>query len=281
VWRLTIVGGLVACNSVYGLHDVDEEQVDFDDDGVADVDDNCVASPNPNQVDTDGDGRGDACDLCPTMRTQFEHDEDGDRIGDDCDPCPGEPTFVIDTDHDGLEDACDPDPMSPSKVAGFDPFVVLDSKWTPIGAPWHVFGDRVAPMAPLAPTTEGLLRNDATISGDSWLVEIAVSSNTTWDVATHFGIRLDTTPGSLAVSCLVDCTAASTCTLKDNFGTTGNIVAVPRVRVRAAMTAGVFYCASDQTALTPIAVGPVPATKLVVVSEPENAIDYAFLAVAK
>ncbi|MDJ0787130.1 MAG: sulfatase-like hydrolase/transferase [Myxococcota bacterium] len=36
---------------------------DFDQDGVLDPADNCVASPNPHQLDADGNGRGDACDV--------------------------------------------------------------------------------------------------------------------------------------------------------------------------------------------------------------------------
>lgn len=37
------------------------EASDLDDDGVADTDDNCPATPNPDQLDADGDGWGAAC----------------------------------------------------------------------------------------------------------------------------------------------------------------------------------------------------------------------------
>jgi len=36
---------------------------DTDLDGIADVDDNCINTPNPNQLDMDGDGVGDLCDV--------------------------------------------------------------------------------------------------------------------------------------------------------------------------------------------------------------------------
>jgi len=50
---------------------------DSDSDGVADVDDNCLDTPNPDQSDFDGDGYGDECD----------DDIDGDGVPNDDDQC--------------------------------------------------------------------------------------------------------------------------------------------------------------------------------------------------
>jgi hypothetical protein len=51
---------------------------DTDGDGLADVDDNCAASPNATQADTDNDGIGNSCD--------FDADNDGANDVVDCAP---------------------------------------------------------------------------------------------------------------------------------------------------------------------------------------------------
>ena len=73
---------------------------DDDNDGVADVDDNCQFVANPDQANNDGDAEGDACDA----------DDDNDTVLDVTDNC----QFVANAgqannDGDGLGDACDTD----------------------------------------------------------------------------------------------------------------------------------------------------------------------------
>lgn len=43
------------------------EFADSDGDGIGDLVDNCVDTPNPDQADADGDGVGDVCDNCPNV----------------------------------------------------------------------------------------------------------------------------------------------------------------------------------------------------------------------
>ena len=111
--------------------------LDFDDDGVLNVDDNCAFDANADQADVDNDGDGDACDPdtdsdgisndddnCPFTANADQANADGDGAGDVCDPCSGasdvdswttgipglgiEPKpFVPDSDGDGIPDACD------------------------------------------------------------------------------------------------------------------------------------------------------------------------------
>ena len=61
---------------------------DQDGDGVADINDLCPATSNPNQTDSDNDKLGDACDNCPMAANYDQTDSDGDGTGDACAPRP-------------------------------------------------------------------------------------------------------------------------------------------------------------------------------------------------
>jgi hypothetical protein len=79
---------------------------DTDADMVADLCDNCVATPNNTQLDGDGDGVGDVCDNCPAVANPGQADGDGDLVGDACDSCPAVAN-IGDGDADTIDDACD------------------------------------------------------------------------------------------------------------------------------------------------------------------------------
>ena len=62
----------------------DPQGNDSDQDGIADLADNCALAPNPDQFDADFDFVGNACDNCPQTFNPDQADTDGDTIGDAC-----------------------------------------------------------------------------------------------------------------------------------------------------------------------------------------------------
>jgi len=76
------------------------ETSDWDQDGVADINDNCSGDHNPDQLNSDDDFLGDVCD----------NDDDGDGVLDEVDNCSVTNTPYLDQldlDDDGVGDACD------------------------------------------------------------------------------------------------------------------------------------------------------------------------------
>lgn len=92
---------------------------DSDGDGVPDLEDNCINTPNPDQSDSDADGVGDSCDICPGFDDLADGDDDTQP--DSCDNCPEEYNpDQLDSDGDGAGDPCD-------RCPGFDDLADLDS----------------------------------------------------------------------------------------------------------------------------------------------------------
>lgn len=94
------------------LNDNDNMQVSFsgdnDNDGVMNINDNCVSVSNADQLNSDGDTLGNACDNCPSITNQNQLDSDSDTLGDSCDNCPNISNINQENrDNDQYGDACD------------------------------------------------------------------------------------------------------------------------------------------------------------------------------
>lgn len=61
-----------------------KQKPDRDHDGIADDQDNCPDTKNPDQQDRDQDRRGDVCDNCPDTPNPDQVDVNKNHIGDDC-----------------------------------------------------------------------------------------------------------------------------------------------------------------------------------------------------
>lgn len=86
----------------------DKCEPDGDGDGVIDVCDNCLTTPNPDQADPDRDNLGTLCDNCPNIANYSQADYDGDGAGNACDNCATEPNEdQTDADADNWGDVCD------------------------------------------------------------------------------------------------------------------------------------------------------------------------------
>lgn len=89
--------GILRIDSAQSQSNPDYEIADVDNDGIADIYDNCVRTPNPDQKDVNSNNKGDACedfdkdgiinseDNCPNHPNKDQADKDGDGIGDVCD----------------------------------------------------------------------------------------------------------------------------------------------------------------------------------------------------
>ena len=81
---------------------------DGDQDGIANVCDNCPLVPNGDQANSDADTLGNQCDNCPNHANQDQANGDGDQVGNECDNCPADSNQdQADGDGDGVGTVCD------------------------------------------------------------------------------------------------------------------------------------------------------------------------------
>lgn len=125
-----------ACDDINRDGFCEDWERDDDDDGVANLNDNCRLTENPDQADDDRDGVGDACDQvdnndldgdgvlneddnCPHDGNPDQRDENRNEIGDDCDPScnyneRGLLTCIEDDDLDRIPNEDDNCPNTPN-----------------------------------------------------------------------------------------------------------------------------------------------------------------------
>jgi len=126
-WSLEICGTPMPDADADGVPDVADncvntpnaDQADWNNNGVGDVCDdtdsdtifddvdNCVTTANTDQADADVDGVGDVCDNCVNTSNAGQEDVDADGVGDICDNCPDTANpLQEDIEGDGVGDAC-------------------------------------------------------------------------------------------------------------------------------------------------------------------------------
>ena len=99
-----------------------DSRKDTDNDGIADVSDNCRLIKNANQLDSDGDSIGDACDNCAITANYDQTDSNNDGVGDSCTTTPVGPTCG---NQNATFEQIDP-----------DVFIVLDRSGSMSGTKW-------------------------------------------------------------------------------------------------------------------------------------------------
>lgn len=133
---LNISAGIIYCigkERVYAKKAI-TGKTDFDNDGIADVDDKCPSDIGTLATngcpDADGDGIIDDMDECPTVKGYMNYkgciDTDGDGISDNYDNCPNEKgtkelqgCLMIDTDGDSLPDDKDKCPNTKGSLFNY------------------------------------------------------------------------------------------------------------------------------------------------------------------
>jgi len=131
-------GRIIASDMQTGLYVF--TMTDTDSDGIYDVIDNCVDTPNPDQADADADGVGDACEACQCP-FQADFDEDGFRTALDL----GALIDMLFAGSPEIQDPMCPTPRSDMDCDGFSTALDLGDLID------HLFAGGGGPCDPCAP----------------------------------------------------------------------------------------------------------------------------------
>ena len=73
LFAVLLVSSFISCSSKNGIEQLVTEVADSDNDGIADVNDNCPTTANVDQADTNNNGIGDVCETTMGVRTPCEN----------------------------------------------------------------------------------------------------------------------------------------------------------------------------------------------------------------
>jgi hypothetical protein len=183
-----------ACNQVFGVDTtalVDaapdaDLRPDRDKDGIADVEDPCIAVERDATDDSDLDGTSNATDSCPFL------------------------TAGTDTDGDGVGDACDPfSSKAGDRVACTMRFFDTElnaSLWKPRTgeAEWAVASGYLVGFESFAPTVTSVIAQDRiSPTGGTTMLEMGITTLSTGPVTYGVWVSAGPTPSSSDVACEV------------------------------------------------------------------------------
>jgi hypothetical protein len=150
--------------------------------------------------DMDQDGIANLADNCPTIANADQANEDGDKFGDACDPCPIDANdSPVDSDGDGVADACDPHPNAAGdKIVLFEGFHAgIPGTWTVVGtaaagtneiALTTVANNHTAVVAPVGPLGNATLTASLIVDMQVGSADSAATITMPYDASTDEGI---------------------------------------------------------------------------------------------
>ncbi|GEM_PF-4155500 len=135
--------GALVCVSGTCQRDANDPDASVDSAPPADAEVDAMVDAITTPTDNDGDGVANMQDNCVALANADQHDEDNDSVGDVCDNCPhiANANQTNAMDNDSVGDVCDPNPtLGGDSIARFLPMHVVPPMVTTLGT-WTQMGD--------------------------------------------------------------------------------------------------------------------------------------------